>query len=183
MIELKKPGAAFKRFFAILCDSIILYAINLVLKVLSMLAVDEKVFAKIDKSFFTEYGKFDNGYIASLFTIFSILFFVYFEQSKWQATPGKKLFGLIVEDVNGSRLSFFRAFARTILYNLPVIPAIALFVLGALNVLKGIDPKLIVIAWSCITITWYLVWFLPILFTKNKTGLYEILSKTRVVQK
>ena len=36
----------------------------------------------------------------------------FFESSKWQATPGKRLMGLIVTDLNGNRISFARAFCR-----------------------------------------------------------------------
>ena len=42
------------------------------------------------------------------------LYFGIFESSVWQASPGKKLLGLKVVDMNGVRLSFWRAFARTL---------------------------------------------------------------------
>jgi uncharacterized RDD family membrane protein YckC len=40
------------------------------------------------------------------------LYFAAFESSRWQATPGKKLFGLVVSDLNGRRISFSRASGR-----------------------------------------------------------------------
>ena len=40
------------------------------------------------------------------------LYFAAFESSRWQATPGKKLFGLVVSDLSGRRISFARATGR-----------------------------------------------------------------------
>lgn len=40
------------------------------------------------------------------------LYFAAFESSRWQATPGKKLLGVMVCDLNGQRISFARATGR-----------------------------------------------------------------------
>ena len=40
------------------------------------------------------------------------LYFAAFESSPWQATPGKKVFGLRVTDLEGKRVSFIRASGR-----------------------------------------------------------------------
>ena len=40
------------------------------------------------------------------------LYFAAFESSRWQATPGKRLLGLYVTDLNGKRISFARATGR-----------------------------------------------------------------------
>jgi uncharacterized RDD family membrane protein YckC len=42
----------------------------------------------------------------------SWLYFAAFESSRWQATPGKKVLGLRVTDLEGKRLSFIRASGR-----------------------------------------------------------------------
>ncbi|HEV3482485.1 MAG TPA: RDD family protein [Candidatus Acidoferrales bacterium] len=42
----------------------------------------------------------------------SWLYFATFESSRWQATPGKKVLGLLVTDLEGKRLSFIRASGR-----------------------------------------------------------------------
>lgn len=42
----------------------------------------------------------------------SALYFVAFESSRWQATPGKRLLGLRVDTLAGSRLSLARALGR-----------------------------------------------------------------------
>lgn len=48
---------------------------------------------------------------AVVFAIFS-LYSALMESSRWQATLGKRLAGVVVQDSNGDRISFFRAFAR-----------------------------------------------------------------------
>jgi uncharacterized RDD family membrane protein YckC len=42
------------------------------------------------------------------------LYFAAFESSAWQATPGKRILGLYVTDLNGQRISFARATGRYI---------------------------------------------------------------------
>ena len=50
------------------------------------------------------------GWVLSLIT--GPLYYVGFESSRWQATPGKRLLGMAVVRVDGSRLSVGRAAAR-----------------------------------------------------------------------
>jgi len=47
-----------------------------------------------------------------LVQLFNWLWFAAFESSGWQATPGKRILGLRVTDLNGSRVSFARASGR-----------------------------------------------------------------------
>jgi uncharacterized RDD family membrane protein YckC len=47
-----------------------------------------------------------------LIQLASWLYFAAFESSPWQATPGKKVLGLRVTDLEGKRLSFIRASGR-----------------------------------------------------------------------
>jgi uncharacterized RDD family membrane protein YckC len=47
-----------------------------------------------------------------LIQLVSWLYFAAFESSPWQATPGKKVLGLRVTDLEGKRLSFIRASGR-----------------------------------------------------------------------
>ncbi len=47
-----------------------------------------------------------------LIQLVSWLYFAAFESSPWQATPGKKVLGLLVTDLEGRRLSFIRASGR-----------------------------------------------------------------------
>jgi uncharacterized RDD family membrane protein YckC len=50
--------------------------------------------------------------IQLLVTMGSWLYFASFESSRWQATPGKSLLGLVVTDLEGHRISFARASGR-----------------------------------------------------------------------
>ncbi|RFU69907.1 RDD family protein [Bacillus sp. V59.32b] len=44
--------------------------------------------------------------------IITVLYSTLLHSSKWQATVGKKLVGIKVTDLNGERISFWRAFGR-----------------------------------------------------------------------
>ncbi len=50
--------------------------------------------------------------LAFLLQLIVWLYFASFESSSWQATPGKKLLGLVVTDLEGKRISFVRATGR-----------------------------------------------------------------------
>jgi len=50
--------------------------------------------------------------IQLLAVMMSWLYFASFESSRWQATPGKRLLGLVVTDTKGHRISFARASGR-----------------------------------------------------------------------
>lgn len=56
------------------------------------------------------------GLIAQLIFSFIIypFYFSFFESSSWQATPGKRLLGLRVTDLNGYRISLSRAIRRNV---------------------------------------------------------------------
>jgi uncharacterized RDD family membrane protein YckC len=59
--------------------------------------------------------KFGGRFIFTTLLFFVMMSWVYFagcESSKWQATPGKKLFGLMVTDESGDRVSFWRGSLR-----------------------------------------------------------------------
>lgn len=50
--------------------------------------------------------------IQLLFNLLSWLYFASFESSRWQATPGKRMLGLVVTDLTGRRITFARASGR-----------------------------------------------------------------------
>ena len=196
MVKLKKPGGAFRRFIAIFCDGLILGLLSILSEFLTGTTTYTSLFTQANQELYktdpAQYlsmidQKFVIGCVVNI--CLSLLLFTYFEQSKWQATPGKKLLRLKVTDNNGNRLSFGQAFIRNIWYHAPTIPSVALFaffVLFPLNVsdsLSMIGALIALVAYLSVFITWYSIWFLPILFTKNKTGLYEIFSNTRVLRR
>lgn len=69
---------------------------------------------------------FVGGYLVVTLVIFliTVLYFAILHSSKWQATVGKKLVGIKVTDLNGNRISFWRAFGRLLAMCLSGILAI-----------------------------------------------------------
>jgi uncharacterized RDD family membrane protein YckC len=51
-------------------------------------------------------------WLAMLIVIGHVLYFTWFESSRFQATPGKMVLGIIVTDIQGQRISFLRALGR-----------------------------------------------------------------------
>ncbi|NRA73524.1 MAG: RDD family protein [Rickettsiales bacterium] len=128
-----------------------------------------------------------------IYSIIILLYFIYFERSKSQATIGKKLLGLKVKTIAKKRLSFLKATKRTLFFITPalffyfLVFAIYPRCLTIINVSFHLLQFKIKIPQSCINIligyiSCYLLWFIPVFFTKNKTTIYDILSNTRVVK-
>lgn len=61
----------------------------------------------MDEQFNPEMFTFSMVWVAVFTILFSLL-----ESSNWQASPGKKLIGLYVCDMNGERLDFAQSFTR-----------------------------------------------------------------------
>jgi uncharacterized RDD family membrane protein YckC len=51
-------------------------------------------------------------WLALLIVVGHVLYFAWFESSRFQATPGKMVLGIIVRDTEGRRISFLRALGR-----------------------------------------------------------------------
>ena len=59
--------------------------------------------------------KFGDRFIFATLLFFVVVSWAYFagcESSKWQATPGKKFFGLVVTDEDGARATFWKTSLR-----------------------------------------------------------------------
>jgi len=159
VVNEKNPGGSLRRFFALFCDNLLINIMVYGLDFFDLLP-----------------SKLGNVY--EYIVLFSIFFFVYFERSAWQGTPGKKMLGLKVEDLDGNRLSLDRACARYFWYIFPTMMyTIPVRLLGEGQAGGFLQKGLVFV-----TIAWVLAWCFPILFTKDKTGAYEMLSKTRVVR-
>lgn len=96
------PGGFFRRFWAWFVDMFLLFMTVGPLIVIA--------FSNIDKSFLSS----DFGAIVfySIIGFVGWLYYAFFECSRWRGTLGKKVFGLIVTDDNGERISFARASGR-----------------------------------------------------------------------
>lgn len=53
-------------------------------------------------------------WLAMLIVLVHIVYFAWFESSRFQATPGKMVLGIIVTDMEGRRVSFVRALGRNV---------------------------------------------------------------------
>jgi len=94
-----------------------------------------------------------------------------FIASSWQATPGMRLFGMYVAK-DQKRLTNQRAAGRVLLYFIPgIIVAIASQV---------VNDHSLVNMWFFYGI--YAVWYLPIVFTKEKTAIHDMICGTRVIK-
>lgn len=90
--------------------------------------------------------------ISLVLVIVGYLYYVFFESSKWQATPGKMALGIRVADAQGRRLSPARAAGRN---------AIRL-----VNVLSSLVP---------------FVFYIVAAFTQRKQGVHDLLAGTYVL--
>lgn len=64
---------------------------------------------------------------------FDWLYFSAFESSRWRGSPGKRLLGMTVQDLDGRRISFVRASARYSAKLLSAVLLMAGFVMIALH--------------------------------------------------
>lgn len=98
--------------------------------------------------------------------IISGAYYVMFISGPWQATPGKRIAGVFVVNVDGSKLSQRQALQRYIGYIIPSLP-----------VYSSIDINV-----SPIMMLWLsIMWFLPIALTEQRTGVHDLLCRTRVL--
>lgn len=73
-------------------------------------------------------------FFSPLFAVVVIwLYFSVMESSIWQATPGKKLFGVAVTGVEGQRISFVHASARTFAKSVTWLPYLGMYTLFGLT--------------------------------------------------
>ncbi|WP_162197442.1 RDD family protein [Methanosarcina sp. 2.H.A.1B.4] len=101
-------------------------------------------------------------------------YFVYFESSAGQATPGKMWMNLKVVDLEGRRISFVRAFFRYFARGMPALVLVVVDV--AANGVGIVNAHLV----------WYFfipfVTYIPILFMEDGMGVHDILACTVVVK-
>jgi hypothetical protein len=74
--------------------------------------------------------------IQFILPLLSIFVYSYQESSSWQATIGKKLFGIVVTNAEGNRLSFMRAFGRNFAKIISAIPLFIGFIMVGMTAKK-----------------------------------------------
>jgi uncharacterized RDD family membrane protein YckC len=181
-----KPGGIFRRFLAYLLDIIICSIAVAFIAVLYL-----KAFTS-----FSFDGFFNFSWLGGMVgkwtgRIVLPLYLIYFEQTKWEATPGKTLFKLKVVNSDGSRLSLYRSCLRVFLFK--IIGYLTAFLVYSQEtkhvILKSLaSPSLYNLKLSLLAAPGYftakliaLVWVCTMIFTKQKTGVYEMLSGTKVI--
>lgn len=87
-------------------------------------------------------------------TLMGYLYYVFFEASKWQATPGKIALRLHVTDIHGQRLTLGRSAAR-----------------NAVRILNAVNGLWVVTVASYVTVA----------FTQRKQGIHDLLASTLVL--
>lgn len=168
------PAGRFKRLFAYLIDCLIALFLGLALKALIVNPIIFGMFEKESSDIF-----FRKCII--IYGIFILaLYFVWFEQSKYRATPGKMLFNLYVSDINDQKLTFKRACGRWFLSWSIAIPTI----FGAItssSLDNYYNARMYNYSWvDLIDFGLNIIFLTPIVLTQAKTTLYDILSSTRV---
>lgn len=96
----------FKRFAAFIIDNIIVIAVYVLLVLL------------LGKLTFLGVGP---GFISFAFVMVFVLYYAAFDSSKYQATPGKMLFGVKVVVSGGGRISFAAACLRSFIKNVSLL--------------------------------------------------------------
>jgi uncharacterized RDD family membrane protein YckC len=93
-----------KRAAASIIDGIILWTATIFFAVIT----------PFGRSLFTANMQFNRYYLLffSIDIILTVLYSALFESSAYQATPGKMAFGIIVTDMSGKRITFWRAICR-----------------------------------------------------------------------
>lgn len=110
---------------------------------------------------------YDHPFIAVLTNLLVSGFYVaYFLNGNWQATPGKRIVGVYVVNDDGSPLTQRQAIERYLAYIMPSLP-----------LYSSLDPGSV----HLLMLWLMLVWFLPIILTKQKTGMHDLLCHTRVL--
>lgn len=99
--------------------------------------------------------------------IVNLAYYVHFNASNWQATPGKRLMGIYIIRTDYLALNQRDALERFLALIMPSLPLHMSFL-----------PE----AAAAALVFWLsLVWYAPILFTNERMGYHDRLCKTRVV--
>jgi uncharacterized RDD family membrane protein YckC len=129
--------------------------------------------------------------MGGLFWIFLFLipclYSSYFHSSKHQATFGKRAVGIVIVNLEGNRLSFSRSFGRALTPLLLSIVGYVLLFVGAGGtrlIFKGEYGPALITAFILLGLS--VVWmgpFITVFFTEKRQTVFDMICKTRVVNK
>lgn len=152
-----KPASVFKRFIAYVIDRFILLTSSMFLTMIMavpLVIVDAVKLAKI--IYFI------------IFIVLAVLYYSFFESSRSQATPGKRLLKLYVSGMENQKLSADRAFCRLCLQQLPVIFTCLFAMIAVEYTSQDNYGPLGLIIWIAIP-PWYIPIFLPKIRKRSMT--------------
>lgn len=175
-----------RRFFAIAIDSILFQGVLWLARLVVPLTVPAQQAMHIAMA------------------VLMVGYYIFLESSVLRGTLGKKFLGIVVETRSGDRLSLVQAAIRSVTYILPMLPLLWIQVsprfadftvkmekarettdvLGFMQYMQS--PEVVevtsgmTIYFTIFGLSALLFYWLPILFTKERTGLHDIASDTRV---
>ena len=189
-----KPASTIKRIIAYFIDLSLCYFVVFigVLIYISMFR-QQNLFNLNFNENFDEIVKY-TSLVGRVMIVALPMYLFCFEYTQWHATPGKKLFNLKVVDTKRKKLSLYKVVFRVLLFRLLKIISFILFsfyskheiyiVVRSLMIpsLENIKLLITTVPEHAVLRLLFIIWFMPIIFTKNKMGVYELLSGTRVVR-
>jgi uncharacterized RDD family membrane protein YckC len=108
-----------------------------------------------------------DGIILLIGFVLDMAYYTYFLASSWQATPGQRLLSIYVKRTNGMAIDRNAAAYRFIVFILPGLPLYASFIPEPVG--QSLAAVLLVF------------WFAPVLFTEQRAGFHDQLTRMRVV--
>lgn len=99
--------------------------------------------------------------------LINLSYHTYFVASRWQATPGMRLLSMYVARTDTRPLQLRDAVERFLAFFIPTLPSYASFIPA--------NQAPILVLWLTA------IWFAPILFRPDRTGLHDRLCGTRVL--
>lgn len=104
-------------------------------------------------------------------------YFVLFESSHWQSTPGKRLLGLQVVDRSGARLGLGRAIARTLVKVIPwEVTHLSLLFPTPIYDSDAADVRPGLILANVLLVLYLIV----LLVTRGERTIHDLVAKTRI---
>ena len=165
-----------RRFFAWVIDWVLLGILTSILVVIIVLLIVAVVMVIGELSALAELSLiilFISGFIFSI--LFSTLYFVFFETSKYRGTLGKYWLGLELVDASGFTVRWWVSLGRFIL---PILVYLFFdFVFGFIEVYSGM---------GYLSIWWWLVYvgsYLTVFFSRTRRSLWDMLFGTLVIRR
>ena len=115
--------------------------------------------------------------LCSIFIFVGVVYYTYFNSSKWQATPGKRIMSLRIVKNNHEDVSFTLALSHYLLSIMPYVYVLYLAFYKIHNEISFYEA----ITTSRMNLTlgiFFVMWLQFHIFTKKKTTFYDMLCKT-----